>query len=118
MSKLLLIISLVGFTFAAHSEQFYVIKKVNTGTKFLKPGQNLAGFLDNSAVCGAKGSGIGAQACAVVSAGPLMIAQPLYKLKEVLVTGTPKPNFVGFIKGSIKKGHGIGGDKAMGVFKK
>ena len=98
----------------------YVIEKVNKGTHFLKPGQESAGFVNNNEICGAKSGGMmGGEACAVVTPVAGEHHQQLYYLEEnVLVTGTPASNLVGFIEGSIVKGTGVGGDKGTGVFKK
>lgn len=104
---------------ASNAKQFYIIEKVNKGTHFLKPGQESAGFLNNNEVCGAQGGDMpGAEACAVVTPVGRVSGQQLYTLKkDVLVTGTPDKNLVGFIEGSIEPGTGIGGSKGTGVFK-
>lgn len=120
MSRFLAVIfTAMALCFSAPSAklQYYVIEKVNKGTHFLKPGQEFAGFLNNASICGAVGTGMGAQACAVVT--PEKDAEPetFYYLEEAYVTGTPAKNLVGFIEASIRKGKGIGGDKATGVFK-
>jgi len=106
--------------------QYYIIRKVNTATNFLKPGETPAGYVDDC-VCGAKVHRIGRnEKCAVISAelGPdfregvnIPGTETLYYIEEVYATGTPAPNLVGFIEGSRKKGRGIGGDKVLGVFK-
>ncbi len=107
--------------------QYYIIRKVNTATNFLKPGETLAGYVDDC-VCGAKIHRIGRnEKCAVILSaelGPdfregvnIPETEILYYIEEVYATGTPPPNLVGFIEGSRKKGRGIGGDKVLGVFK-
>ena len=107
--------------------QYYIIRKVNTATNFLKPGETLAGYVEDC-VCGAKIHCIGRnEKCAVISSEELEpdcregVNTPktkiLYYIEEVYATGTPALNLAGFIEGSRKKGRGIGGDKVLGVFK-
>ena len=107
--------------------QYYIIRKVNTATNFLKHDETLAGYVEDC-VCGAKIHRIGRnEKCAVITSaklGPdcregvnIPKTKILYYIKEVYATGTPVLNLVGFIEGSRKKGRGIGGDKVLGVFK-
>jgi hypothetical protein len=121
MKKLIAITIALGalHLFAEGEGPLYVIEKVNKGTHFLKPGQTSAGFLTNNEICGAKPSGgMGSEACAVVTPTPEQQGETKYYLQEnVFVTGTPAPNLVGFIEGSITKGVGVGGDKGTGVFR-
>lgn len=102
---------------ATEPHKVYVIDKVNSGTHFLKPGQEFAGFLNNKSVCGAQPGGkYGSEECAVVTPCEGQEGD-FYYLQKTYVTGTPAPNLVGFIEGSFKPGIGIGGTTATGVYR-
>ena len=79
-----------------------LIEKVNKGTRFLEPGQELAGYLTDSSICGAKGEGLGAGACAVVTPIGHKTPETLYYLEEVYVTGAPAKNWWGLLKALLK----------------